>query len=301
MGENGLGAPTALPSVSGWWRRISSLPLVAMMVAILLYVAAVALGILIGSLLPSFGGQATRSILKDAIVLALVLGTYKLLIARLGEEPRDDLQLAGSLAGIGRGILAGLAIFAAVVAIASALGVYRVIGTGHASAMLVPLVSVALLPAFTEELLFRGILFRWVEEFAGSWIALAVTSALFGLAHILNPGATWFSSFAIAVEAGLLLGGAYMLTRSLWMPVGLHAAWNFAEGPIFGVPVSGGTSAGLIRASINGPALVTGGAFGLEASVIAVAVATSVGIAFVVVAARRGALVRSSWTRSRSI
>lgn len=301
MGENDLGAPTALPSDSGWWRRISSLPLVAMMVAILLYFAAVALGILIGSLLPSFGGQGTRSILKDAIILALVLGTYKLLIARLGEEPRDDLQLAGSLAGIGRGILAGLAIFASVVAIASALGVYRIIGTGRASSMLVPLVSVALLPAFTEELLFRGILFRWVEEFAGSWIALAVTSALFGLAHILNPGATWFSSFAIAVEAGLLLGGAYMLTRSLWMPVGLHAAWNFAEGPIFGVPVSGGTSAGLIRASINGPALVTGGAFGLEASVIAVAVATSVGIAFVVVAARRGALVRSSWTRSRSI
>jgi hypothetical protein len=66
-----------------------------------------------------------------------------------------------------------------------------------------PLISTAIMPGFMEELLFRGILFRWIEEFAGSWVALLVTSALFG-AHILNPGATWFSSFAIAVEAGLL-------------------------------------------------------------------------------------------------
>ena len=95
------------------------------------------------------------------------------------------------------------------------------------------------MPGFTEELLFRGILFRWIEEFGGSWAALAVTSALFGLAHIFNPGATWFSSFAIAVEAGVLLGGAYMLTRNLWLAMGLHAGWNFTQGEIFDVPVSG--------------------------------------------------------------
>ena len=296
-----MGAPARFSNGRGKLQRIFSLPLVAMIIAILFYVAAVALGIIIGSLLPNFGNQAARTIAKDAIILTLVLGSYKFLIARLGEEPRDDLQLAGSFTALGKGILAGLAIFATVVAIAFALGIYRIVGTGPASQMILPLVSVALLPAFTEELLFRGILFRWIEEFAGSWIALALTSALFGLAHIFNPGATWFSSFAIAVEAGLLLGGAYMLTRSLWMPVGLHAAWNFAEGPIFGVPVSGGPSAGLIHASINGPPLLTGGTFGLEASVIAVAVATAAGIAFVVTAARRGELVTSSWTRSGSV
>ena len=300
-GENGLGSPTGLSKDREKWRRLFSFPLVAMLAAIVFYAAALALGIVLGSLLPNLGGHEVRSIVKDAIILAMVLGSYKLLIARLGEKPRDDLQLAGSLAGLGKGILAGLAIFTSVVGIAFALGIYRIVGTGHASAMLVPLVSVAVLPAFTEELLFRGILFRWIEEFAGSWVALAMTSALFGLAHIFNPGATWFSSFAIAAEAGLLLGGSYMLTRSLWMPVGLHAAWNFAEGPIFGVPVSGGPSTGLIHASINGPQLVTGGSFGLEASVIAVAVATAVGIAFVVVAARRGELVTPSWARLRSI
>ena len=86
------------------------------------------------------------------------------------------------------------------------------------AALVIALVSMAILPGFMEELLFRGILFRWLEEFGGSWFALALTSALFGLGHIFNPGATALSSFAIALEAGVLLGG------------GLHADPQFVGG-----------------------------------------------------------------------
>ena len=74
---------------------------------------------------------------------------------------------------------------------------------------------------------------------AGSFSYLLWT-ALFGALHIMNPGATWFSSVAIAVEAGILLGAAYMLTRQLWLSIGIHAAWNFTQGWVFSVPVSGG-------------------------------------------------------------
>jgi hypothetical protein len=153
------------------------------------------------------------------------------------------------------------------------------------------LVTTAIMPGFMEELLFRGILFRWIEEFAGSWISLAITSALFGLVHILNPGATWFSSFAIAVEAGLLLGGSYMLTRGLWMPIGLHAAWNFTQGAIFGVPVSGGPTNGLLRATLSGPTILSGGAFGLEASIIALVICAAAGSWFVWLAVKRGQII----------
>ena len=76
--------------------------------------------------------------------------------------------------------------------------------------------------------------------------------ALFGLGHIFNPGATAFSSVAIALEAGVLLGGAYMLTRKLWLPIGLHAAWNFTQGFIFDVPVSGIDQQGLVEARCRG-------------------------------------------------
>jgi membrane protease YdiL (CAAX protease family) len=151
------------------------------------------------------------------------------------------------------------------------------------------------MPAFMEEILFRGILFRYVEELAGSWAALIVTSALFGFAHILNPHATWYSSLAIAIEAGLLLGGAYMLTRSLWLPIGLHAAWNFTQGEIFGVPVSGGAVHGLLRSRLVGAPLLSGAGFGLEGSVIAVVIATAAGVCFVWLAVRRGKVVRPWW------
>lgn len=128
-----------------------------------------------------------------------------------------------------------------------------------------------------------------------------ITSALFGLAHIFNANATWFSSLAIAVEAGLLLGGAYMLTRSLWLPIGLHAAWNFAQGEVFGVPVSGGAVHGFLRSPLSGPPLLSGGAFGLEASVIALVIATAAGVWFVLLAIKRGQLVRPSWVRRREL
>ena len=60
----------------------------------------------------------------------------------------------------------------------------------------------------SEEMLFRGVLFRWLEEFGGSWTALLLTSAFFGAAHLANPNATIIAAVGIAFEAGVLLGGA---------------------------------------------------------------------------------------------
>jgi hypothetical protein len=125
-----------------------------------------------------------------------------------------------------------------------------------------------------------------------------VTSAFFGLAHIMNPGATWFAAVAIAFEAGILLGGAYMLTRRLWLAIGLHAGWNFTQGWIFSVPVSGGKAPeGLLLVQRHGPEWLTGGAFGLEASAVAMVVATSAGCVLLWLAHRRGRFVAPMWAR----
>jgi membrane protease YdiL (CAAX protease family) len=104
----------------------------------------------------------------------------------------------------------------------------------------------------------------------------------------------------IAVEAGLLLGAAYMLTRSLWLPMGLHAAWNFTQGEIFDVPVSGLDEHGLVQAKLSGPALLSGGGFGLEASLFAMVIATTAGIWLVWLAVKRGQLMQPRWVRLRS-
>ena len=279
-------------------RRIADFPLVALVLAVLLFAFATASGLYLGKLFPPLGRPGTAA-LHMVISIAVLLAVYKLAIARLGERPRDDLPAHGAARNLGLGILAGSLLFCAVVAVAAALGVYRITGKGDTSTLILQLISAGIMPGFMEEVLFRGILFRWLEEFAGSWAALVVTSALFGLSHIANPNATWFSSLAISVEAGILLGGAYMLTRSLWLPIGLHGAWNVMQGAVFGIPVSGNAAQGLVQSNLSGPVLLSGGGFGLEASVIALVIATSAGVWFVWAARRRGEVIQPWWIGRR--
>lgn len=281
------------------WRRIADYPLVALVIAVVLYIVAVAFGIGLRSI-PLPIGPDWNEIVHAIIEICLVLAVYKFVIIRLGEHRRDDLPAHHALRNLGLGLAAGCLIFSAIVGLAALVGVYRITGAGDASRLVLELVGTAIIPGFMEEMLFRGILFRWLEEFGGSWAALVLTSALFGLAHIMNPNATWFSSFAIAVEAGVLLGGAYMLTRSLWFPMGLHAAWNFTQGEIFDVPVSGLGEHGLVEAKLSGPSLLSGGQFGLEASLLALLVATAVGIWIVWAAVERGELMMPRWVRRRA-
>ena len=159
------------------------------------------------------------------------------------------------------------------------------------------LIASAIFPAVSEELLFRGILFRWIEEFGGSWMALLVTSALFGCAHLLNPHASVVAAVGIAFEAGVMLGAAYMLTRSLWMPMGLHAAWNFAQGTIYGIPVSGMAFGGWLVSTRTGPNWLSGGVFGAEASVVALTLCTLCTFALIGIAFRRRSIVAPAWRR----
>lgn len=281
------------------WRRIVDFPLVAMVIAIALYALAVGIAGAVGAILPPLQPPIIATTVNSLIILVLVLLTYKLAIVRLGEHPRDDLPGKGALPNLGIGLLTGFLIMVAAVGVAAIADVYNVIGPGDASQLAHELVATAIMPAFLEELLFRGILFRWLEEFAGSWAALLLTSAFFGAAHLANPNASPVAAFAIAIEAGVLLGAAYMLTRSLWMPMGLHAAWNFTQGEIFDVPVSGIDEHGLVQAKLSGPALLSGGGFGLEASIIAMVIATGAGVWLMVLAVRRGELVQPWWVRRR--
>ena len=284
----------------GRQRRLIDHPFVSMIVAILLFAAASAMAIVASSSLPALPNGLKQAV-QVIITVAFGLAAYKLAIRHLGAEPRDDLPLRQALPLTALGLLAGLLLFSAVVGVAALLGSYRIVSCCSTTNLLPELFVASIMPGFMEELFFRGILFRWIEEMGGSWIALIVTSILFGLAHAMNPNARVFSSVAIALEAGVLLGGAYMLTRSLWLPMGLHAAWNFTQGFLFGVPVSGVTEKGLVGAKLTGPELVTGGPFGLEASLIALILATSAGAAMVFLATRKGRVVLPPWTARRQL
>ena len=279
-------------------RRIVDFPLIAMVIASALFIAASATATWLGTLLPPMTANASAAV-KGAIAIALMLAVYKLVMVHLGERPRDDLPIAAAPRGLAVGLLTGFLLFCALVGIAALFDVYNIVGPGDTRELVKDLIGMTVLAAFMEELLFRGILFRWIEAFAGSWAALVVTSALFGLAHIFNANATWTSSLAIMVEAGALLGGAYMLARNLWVPMGLHAAWNFTQGFVFDVPVSGNDMHGLVQAKLSGPVLLSGGPFGLEASMIGVVLSIPLGAFLILLAARRGHIVPPMWIRDR--
>jgi hypothetical protein len=278
------------------WRRIVDFPLVAMIIATVSFIAANAGAAQLTSLVPLVPPDAAAA-LKAAIMIAVVLAVYKLVIVHLGERPRDDLPMRVAPRGLAIGLLVGFLLFCGLVGIAALLDVYNIVGRGDTRELVKDLAGMTLTAAFLEELLFRGILFRWIEAFGGSWAALVLPSALFGLAHIFNANATWVSSLAIMVEAGVMLGGAYMLARNLWVPIGLHAAWNFTQGFIFDVPVSGNDMHGLVQAKLSGPVLLSGGSFGLEASMIGVVLSIPLGACMIYLAARNGRIVQPMWVR----
>jgi hypothetical protein len=121
--------------------------------------------------------------------------------------------------------------------------------------------------ALAEELMFRGYPFQHLEKGIGAVGAIAVFSALYGLVHLLNPGAgRWGVINTILI--GILLSIAYLRTRSLWLPWGIHFGWNATLGSIFGLPVSGFRFFNVFaRTTPTGPWWVTGGSYGVEASV----------------------------------
>ena len=281
------------------WRRFVDHPLVAMVIAMaaLLTFAGVAGGlteIALRGAPPDTMNMAS----KVASVVAMIV-VYKIFIRHLGEQPRDDLSGAKAVRETVVGIVIGFIVFSIIVGVAALFGVYRIVGTGDASLLLVALITNGLFPAVAEELLFRGILFRWIEPFGGTWAALIISSALFGASHLQNPNGSWLAAVGIALEGGLLLGGAYMLTKRLWVPMGIHAAWNVTQGEVYDIPVSGTPVHGFLEAKLAGPPLLTGNGFGLEASLIAITIGTSFAIYLIVRAARAGHLVQPRWVRRR--
>lgn len=226
-----------------------------------------------------------RKYLPDAAGIALlallVLATYIAASKWIERRASSELRTSHLLPESAAGLAAGLALFAGVMAILWVVGVYHPAGRGTGKGLAAGFAA-AFSAGIVEEIMFRGLLFRLSSKILGTWGALLFTATLFGAAHAFNPGATVSSSLAIALEAGVLLGAAYAATQRLWLPIGLHIGWNFAEGSIFSMSVSGNSIiAGLLRGSLSGPRILTGGQFGPEASIVAVVVCLAAALYFI--------------------
>jgi membrane protease YdiL (CAAX protease family) len=238
-------------------------------------------------------------VLLGAAVLILV---WKAVRRWLEGERDKEFTLPGAPQELGAGLVAGFLLFTLMTGLVALLGGIEIVGTRpFAKTQFWEWAALGVASGIFEETLFRGILLRQLERLVGTWWALAVTSVLFGAVHMMNPDATWTGAIAIMIEAGILLGAAYLYTRRLWLAAGMHAAWNFTQAWVFSVPVSGtGQSVGILVTRREGPEWLTGGDFGLEASLAAVLVATVAGLLLLWKAHQRGGFVAPMWSRRRS-
>jgi uncharacterized protein len=285
-------------SRSSAWRIILHFPLTRIVLGVVLVVGAeLAIGAVLRLIFrKALGTERVPPWVLLPVMLAVVHGSYVLFVRLVEDRQASELSLGRAACGLGIGIGLGAGIGLVLIGALWLLGFLRVVGAGSAEAA-ASYFALALFTGFLEEVVARGILFRIVEESLGTWIALALSALVFGFLHLRNPHATVGSGLAIALSAGIVLGAAYSWSRLLWVPIGLHFAWNFIEGGIFGLPVSGRPTAGLLRSELHGPPWATGGSFGPEASVLVAVLGLLVGTLLLYQAHRKGMIVAPFWSR----
>lgn len=229
--------------------------------------------------------------LRNVIKALVLVAAYWVYVRWWERRSVRELSPSGALPELLGGLLLGGLLFSAVVAVLALAGAYsldaaRPLGDlGAATAALLPKIAAG---ALIEELLFRLLALRLLERSFGPGWGLALSSLLFGLAHLGNAGATPLIGTMLGVELGLLLGAAYLLTRRIWLCTALHLAWNFAQGGIFSIAVSGQSGDGWLRGALSGPAWLTGGEFGAEGSVVSLVVCLAASAVLLAWVRRRG-------------
>jgi membrane protease YdiL (CAAX protease family) len=279
--------PDTTQAAQGWGGRLLRFPLVKIVMATLLVVVAANFML---ALARAVAGQEARIIWPQVVAALAVLLTYGAYVRHVEKRPATELSRRRALPEFGAGLAIGASMVAAQVGILYALGYYEVSAMNAWTMRIVQPLAVMVLVGVLEEVIGRGIVFRITEESLGSWPAIAISALLFGLVHLPNEGAGVLA-IGITVAAGAFFAAAYMLTRRLWLCIGIHVAWNYTLGSIFSSAVSGHESKGLLVGKLTGPEWISGGNFGLEASLLTLLTLVLLG----------GWLFRLAWARGHFV
>ena len=277
--------------------KILQVPLVRIMIATLFVGVGVAIGQVALNLLRSalsITDAGVANLLAFLLVTPAAYFAYWMYVRFVEKRELTELRGANALREFGLGSLTGFGLFGFVMATLWLMGFYRVNGSNVVLLSLVGALAGAFVSAFAQELIFRAAIYRIMEEWLGTWWAVAISALLFGLIHFTSAGATLFSAAAVALQAGILLAAAYALTHRLWLALGLHTLWDFANDGIFGVGIAGQSGQslhGVLQASLQGPSLFTGGTFGVEASIVSLVTVLIAGIFMLWKVRQRGLVV----------
>ena len=229
-----------------------------------------------------------RNGFKVVVLVAAYLGHARWVERRSPYE----LSLPGALKETGLGFLLAAGLISFSVALLASLGWYHVVGI-NTEAPVSRYIAGFFALAVLEELIFRGVLFRLVDKSLGSVIAMALSAALFGLAHLANENITWLNISSLTLTSLVFVSG-FLATRRLWFCVGLHWGWNLLQA-LYSVPVSGAETKGLVDGYVTGPAWLSGGSFGVEASVPTLLLSLITARCLLHVARKRGHFTLPYW------
>lgn len=256
----------ARPDSSPRWRRALRYPLARVLAATLVMFLALALSFaMTEALLPKHTRIAWPNLVA---ALACALG-YWAYVKRVERRDVTELGASAALAEWARGAVLGVALGLLTLAPLWGLGIYRIEGFGDSFPLLAQIPEMLLVSVF-EELLMRGVVFRIAQQAWGTRRALALTTMLFVIAHL--PGEISWIGMLVTAAASLAFTAAYQVSGRLWLPMGMHFAWNYLFSAVFSVPVSGHEAKGWLHGSMSGPGWLSGGAYGVEASAMALLV-----------------------------
>ena len=233
--------------------------------------------------------------IQTLFLLPLLVWVYSWFCRKVEGRKAWEFSFRGAL----REFLTGAAISAlwigSLVGVLALAGCYRVVGTNGAFALFNSFFLFGL-GSFAQELLFSLVLFRLMEDWLGSWRALVLTSLVFTVAHAFNPGASALSLLDLLV-GGASYYAAFMYSRRMWLVWGLHFSWNFFQAGVFGMPNSGIVFKGFLKPAISGPTWLTGGAFGIEASILTLAFSVGLAVLFLAMSVKRNQTLAPRWRR----
>lgn len=277
--------------------RILHFPLTKIVAGLIVCIGIVRVGQLLSQKvleLTSFEKDWTK-LIGGVFVAVLAIISYTFLFKFYEKRKISEFSKNNLVKNLTIGIFLGVILQSLTILVIYLKGGYSVVSVNPVLFIIPPL-TLAFTSAIIEEILLRGIIFRISEEKLGSYLALAISAVLFGALHFANPNSSLIAAIGLAIQAGLLLGAAYIYSRNLWFPIALHFAWNFTQSAIFGAKVSGNTiSKTLINSRIEGAEWFTGGQFGPEGSVQATLFCLIPTIVLLVMSHREGKIIKPYW------
>jgi membrane protease YdiL (CAAX protease family) len=245
-----------------------------------------------GNAIASTAGQPALQKLIAAILGSIALVAIYWLAVRFGEQRTvPELNLRQAPVELLLGMILGAALMIAIVGTLW-VGGWVVIQTKAVSAVALAARD-SIRSGVLEELVLRLVVFRLLWRALGLWPALAGAALLFGVLHLANPDSSPFAAACLIAGEGVGIG-LYLLTGRIWASIGMHAAWNFTQGWIFGAVVSGTSeiSGGplSLQPAANVSQMLSGGGFGPEGSWAALIVSLAASVALLTIAWRRGCL-----------